>query len=258
MAALEILIVTTRQSRRWIVPKGWPIKRLTPSKSAAREAFEEAGVRGKIGARAIGVFRYKKAAGENGAEPGLRGQDLPSARSKAKRDVARIRTARGSVGRSGEGDFAHSRPGAEGDRRKVRQARGRRSKQGHLLTADAAAALSIERERRVVTLEAGKQPCPAAITLYLNEQCACGSQSSACMTVILANCARSSLATRKARRKRSPINSAAKASQACRMVASGVASHYQGSATQNCTTDPGAPAPATATRNDASTPLISM
>ncbi len=70
MAALEILIVTTRQSRRWIVPKGWPIKRLTPSKSAAREAFEEAGVRGKIGARAIGLFRYKKAAGErNGADP---------------------------------------------------------------------------------------------------------------------------------------------------------------------------------------------
>jgi 8-oxo-dGTP pyrophosphatase MutT (NUDIX family) len=68
MAALEILIVTTRQSRRWIVPKGWPIKRLTPSKSAAREAFEEAGVRGKIGARPIGNFRYKKAADENGAE----------------------------------------------------------------------------------------------------------------------------------------------------------------------------------------------
>jgi 8-oxo-dGTP pyrophosphatase MutT (NUDIX family) len=68
MAALEILVVTTRQSRRWIVPKGWPIKRLTPSKAAAREAFEEAGVRGKIGARAIGNFRYKKAADENGAE----------------------------------------------------------------------------------------------------------------------------------------------------------------------------------------------
>jgi 8-oxo-dGTP pyrophosphatase MutT (NUDIX family) len=66
MAALEILIVTTRQTRRWIVPKGWPIKRLTPAKSAAREAFEEAGVR--IGARAIGSFRYKKAADETGAE----------------------------------------------------------------------------------------------------------------------------------------------------------------------------------------------
>jgi 8-oxo-dGTP pyrophosphatase MutT (NUDIX family) len=68
-ATLEILIVTTRQSRRWIVPKGWPIKRLTPSKSAAREAFEEAGVRGKISARAVGVFRYKKTAVENGADP---------------------------------------------------------------------------------------------------------------------------------------------------------------------------------------------
>jgi 8-oxo-dGTP pyrophosphatase MutT (NUDIX family) len=69
MAALEILVVTTRQSRRWIVPKGWPIKRLTPSKSAAREAFEEAGVRGKIGARAIGNFRYKKTAGQTDADP---------------------------------------------------------------------------------------------------------------------------------------------------------------------------------------------
>ena len=68
MAALEILIVTTRQSRRWIVPKGWPIKRLTPSKSAAREAFEEAGVRGKIGAKPFGNFRYKKAADANGAD----------------------------------------------------------------------------------------------------------------------------------------------------------------------------------------------
>ena len=68
MAALEILIVTTRQSKRWIVPKGWPIKRLTPSKSAAREAFEEAGVRGKIGARPLGNFRYKKLADETGGE----------------------------------------------------------------------------------------------------------------------------------------------------------------------------------------------
>jgi len=68
MAALEILVVTTRQSRHWIVPKGWPIKRLTPSKSAAREAFEEAGVRGKIGARAIGNFTYKKTARQTDAE----------------------------------------------------------------------------------------------------------------------------------------------------------------------------------------------
>ena len=51
-----ILLVTTRQTKRWIVPKGWPIKGLKPAKSAAREAFEEAGVRGRVGARAIGHF----------------------------------------------------------------------------------------------------------------------------------------------------------------------------------------------------------
>jgi len=67
-AALEVLVVTTRQSKRWIIPKGWPIKRLTPAGSAAREAFEEAGVTGKIGAKSIGNFRYAKANG-NGAEP---------------------------------------------------------------------------------------------------------------------------------------------------------------------------------------------
>ena len=67
-AALEVLVVTTRQSKRWIIPKGWPIKGLTPSKSAAREAFEEAGVIGKIGARPIGGFRYTKAENGCGAE----------------------------------------------------------------------------------------------------------------------------------------------------------------------------------------------
>ena len=46
-AELEILLLTTRQSKRWIIPKGWPIKGLRPAKSAAREAFEEAGVRGR-------------------------------------------------------------------------------------------------------------------------------------------------------------------------------------------------------------------
>jgi 8-oxo-dGTP pyrophosphatase MutT (NUDIX family) len=60
--------VTTRGSRRWIIPKGWPIKGLTPPKSAAREAFEEAGARGKVGARPIGNFRYRKAAEASDAE----------------------------------------------------------------------------------------------------------------------------------------------------------------------------------------------
>jgi 8-oxo-dGTP pyrophosphatase MutT (NUDIX family) len=66
-AALEILLVTTRRSRRWIIPKGWPIKGLKPPKSAAREAFEEAGVRGKVGMKSVGVFNYDKLLAENGA-----------------------------------------------------------------------------------------------------------------------------------------------------------------------------------------------
>lgn len=58
--AVQILLVTSRQTRRWIIPKGWPIKALKPSKSAAREAFEEAGVRGIVGSKAIGSFVYDK------------------------------------------------------------------------------------------------------------------------------------------------------------------------------------------------------
>ena len=59
-AALEILLVTSRESKRWIIPKGWPIKGLRPAKSAAREAFEEAGVNGRIGMKSIGFFTYDK------------------------------------------------------------------------------------------------------------------------------------------------------------------------------------------------------
>jgi 8-oxo-dGTP pyrophosphatase MutT (NUDIX family) len=66
--ALEILIVTSRQTRRWIVPKGWPIRGLKPGKSAAREAFEEAGIRGRISTKAIGAFTYKKALDEKDLE----------------------------------------------------------------------------------------------------------------------------------------------------------------------------------------------
>ena len=58
--SLELLLITTRQSRRWIIPKGWPIKGLKPTKSAAREAYEEAGIRGTVGAKSIGTFVYEK------------------------------------------------------------------------------------------------------------------------------------------------------------------------------------------------------
>ncbi|MGH6889253.1 MAG: NUDIX hydrolase [Rhizomicrobium sp.] len=58
--ALEILLVTTRRTRRWIVPKGWPEAGLLPHECAAREAFEEAGVEGKAQLKPLGNFLYEK------------------------------------------------------------------------------------------------------------------------------------------------------------------------------------------------------
>jgi len=58
--AIEILLVTSRETRRWVIPKGWPIAGLAPDASAAQEAFEEAGVQGTVESSAIGVFHYVK------------------------------------------------------------------------------------------------------------------------------------------------------------------------------------------------------
>lgn len=57
---LEILLVTSRDRGRWIVPKGWPIDGLSPSETAAREAMEEAGVTGHISPDSMGGYRYDK------------------------------------------------------------------------------------------------------------------------------------------------------------------------------------------------------
>lgn len=57
---LQICLVTSRRSGRWIVPKGWPMDGETPADAAATEAFEEAGLRGKVDNRPIGVFSYYK------------------------------------------------------------------------------------------------------------------------------------------------------------------------------------------------------
>jgi 8-oxo-dGTP pyrophosphatase MutT (NUDIX family) len=58
--ALEILLITTLHTRRWIVPKGWPAEELSAQACAAREALEEAGVCGNAGGKSIGSFRYVK------------------------------------------------------------------------------------------------------------------------------------------------------------------------------------------------------
>ena len=56
----QFMLVTSRETRRWIIPKGWPKRGKSPHRSAAREAFEEAGVLGAVGRRPVGSFSYEK------------------------------------------------------------------------------------------------------------------------------------------------------------------------------------------------------
>jgi 8-oxo-dGTP pyrophosphatase MutT (NUDIX family) len=56
----EVLLVTSRETRRWIIPKGWPMKGKKPWEAAAQEALEEAGVVGRIGKKPIGCYAYFK------------------------------------------------------------------------------------------------------------------------------------------------------------------------------------------------------
>jgi 8-oxo-dGTP pyrophosphatase MutT (NUDIX family) len=57
---LEILLVTSLRTRRWILPKGWPQDGMSLAQSAANEALEEAGVIGDIAAEPIGRYHYLK------------------------------------------------------------------------------------------------------------------------------------------------------------------------------------------------------
>ncbi len=55
-----IYLITSRESRRWVIPKGWPMKGRKPYEAAAREAYEEAGLVGQIGKRPLGFYLYDK------------------------------------------------------------------------------------------------------------------------------------------------------------------------------------------------------
>ena len=62
----RVLLVTSRQGGRWILPKGQIENGETASDGAAREALEEAGVKGKAGSKALGTYKYlKKLSGDD-------------------------------------------------------------------------------------------------------------------------------------------------------------------------------------------------
>jgi 8-oxo-dGTP pyrophosphatase MutT (NUDIX family) len=64
---LEILLVTSRETGRWVIPKGWPMRSKSRRKVAAQEALEEAGVEGRMAKEPLGEFDYPKVlrSGEN-------------------------------------------------------------------------------------------------------------------------------------------------------------------------------------------------
>lgn len=57
---VEILLVTSRETRRWVTPKGGRMVGKTDAQAAAQEALEEAGVEGAVSPHPIGTFRYLK------------------------------------------------------------------------------------------------------------------------------------------------------------------------------------------------------
>ena len=57
---LEVLLITSRKRKRWVIPKGIIESSMTPQGSAAKEAFEEAGVMGCVSDTSIGGYTYTK------------------------------------------------------------------------------------------------------------------------------------------------------------------------------------------------------
>jgi len=60
VAGLQVLLVSSRETRRWVIPKGWPMKGKTDPQAAAQEAYEEAGLDGRIAEKPIGDYPYLK------------------------------------------------------------------------------------------------------------------------------------------------------------------------------------------------------
>ncbi|MBX5044824.1 NUDIX hydrolase [Rhizobium lentis] len=57
---VEVLLVTSRDTGRWVIPKGWPMEGKCAHEVAAQEALEEAGVRGAIETETLGAYTYPK------------------------------------------------------------------------------------------------------------------------------------------------------------------------------------------------------
>jgi 8-oxo-dGTP pyrophosphatase MutT (NUDIX family) len=57
---MEVMLITSRETGRWVIPKGWPMIGRKPHQVAAAEAHQEAGIKGVIGKKPIGSYPYAK------------------------------------------------------------------------------------------------------------------------------------------------------------------------------------------------------
>jgi 8-oxo-dGTP pyrophosphatase MutT (NUDIX family) len=89
-AGIEVLLITSRDTGRWVIPKGWPIPGLAPEAAAAQEAWEEAGVEGAVNPVSLGRYGYQKCLSVDFAVPcavavfGLRVDSLSGAFPEAR------------------------------------------------------------------------------------------------------------------------------------------------------------------------------
>ena len=66
---LKVLMVTSRETKRWVMPKGWEMDGKKPWRAAEIEALEEAGAVGHIGREALGTYTYLKRLADGSAVP---------------------------------------------------------------------------------------------------------------------------------------------------------------------------------------------
>ncbi|MGB0901845.1 NUDIX hydrolase [Halocynthiibacter sp.] len=65
---VQVLLISSRGVGRWVIPKGWPMDEKTPAEASATEAFEEAGVKGKIYETVLGLYStMREASGSSDA-----------------------------------------------------------------------------------------------------------------------------------------------------------------------------------------------
>jgi 8-oxo-dGTP pyrophosphatase MutT (NUDIX family) len=68
---VQVLLVTSRETARWVLPKGWPMAGRSGAEAARQEAWEEAGAEGRVSPLCLGFYVYQKVLGPEAGVPCL-------------------------------------------------------------------------------------------------------------------------------------------------------------------------------------------